>query len=68
MEWFRGKTSIAGIQISNWMIVVSGHHCNLAHLQLYALSRSDSLFRVVFVIRALVSGAIVSVFPDRAQD
>jgi hypothetical protein len=22
MEWFRRKTSIAGIQISNWMIVL----------------------------------------------
>jgi hypothetical protein len=22
MEWFSGKTSIAGIQISNWMIVL----------------------------------------------
>jgi len=22
MEWLKGKTSIAGIQISNWMIVL----------------------------------------------
>jgi len=22
MEWFKGKTSIAGTQISNWMIVL----------------------------------------------
>jgi hypothetical protein len=29
---------------------------------------APSLLRVVVVIRALVSGAIVSVFPDRAQD
>jgi hypothetical protein len=23
MEWIKGKTTIAGIQISNWMIVLS---------------------------------------------
>jgi hypothetical protein len=65
MEWFSGKTSI---RHSNFKLDDrSGcRHCNLAHLQLYTLSRSD-LFRVV-VIRALVAFAIVSIFLDRAQD
>src|SRR6516162_6563557 len=31
MEWFKQKTSIAGAQVSNWMIVRRDHH-SLAHL------------------------------------
>jgi hypothetical protein len=34
MEWFTRKTSIAGVQISNWILVLaSGRRGNLDYLQ-----------------------------------
>ena len=43
MEWFSRKTSIAGIQISNWMIVLGD---NVAHLHIYARCPSPTLSRL----------------------
>ena len=43
MEWFSRKTSIAGIQISNWMIVLGRRYHNVAHLHIHARSPNPTL-------------------------
>ena len=39
MEWFSRKTSIAGVQVPNWMVVLSRYYCNLDHLFIHSLTR-----------------------------
>jgi hypothetical protein len=43
MEWFSRKTSIAGVQISNWMNRSGRRYRSLAHLQLHALNSDDPI-------------------------
>ena len=39
MEWFSRKTSIAGVQVPNWMVVLGAIICNLDHLFIHSLTR-----------------------------
>jgi hypothetical protein len=38
MEWFTRTTSVAGIQIHNWLLVLNRRHYHLAHLQIRFLN------------------------------
>ena len=42
MEWFKQKTSIAGVEVSNWMIVLGAIIFSLAHLSKLPLSEAGT--------------------------
>ena len=55
MEWFKRKTSIAGYEISNWIIVLGRNHHSLAHLSKFTLSRAGARSRPALRSHAAVS-------------